>query len=295
MGAGGAPKLVTAQSHDQPSLARRSGVPKILALMPAYDPAPVDFARSLGSLLNQTIAMDVCIIDDGSASPVSELCPADSRIILVRLDRNAGITAALRAGIEIGLEGGYDYFCRLDVGDLAYPHRVATQLDHMESHPEIDLLGARSRVLDHEGSLLSIRGTLGGPEGVRRQLWKNFAFHHSTFFIRAAAIRRLGNYDATFSVAQDYEMAQRFAARGGVDCLDETLIDYVADPRGISETRSRVQLRMRLKSQLKHAAPTTPAWYLGVARTLVLFGVPRQWLRRTAANLKRLTARKSQS
>jgi hypothetical protein len=76
-----------------------------------------------------------------------------------------------------------------------------------------------------------------------------------------------------------------------VDCVPETLIDYVVDPRGISETRRARQLRRRLAAQLTHFAPLQPGSWSGVLRTLILMVTPRRlaqqatlwtWRRRTA-------------
>jgi len=61
-----------------------------------------------------------------------------------------------------------------------------------------------------------------------------------------------------------------------VDCLSETLVDYVEDPRGITETRRALQLRRRLAAQLTHLAPLSPAAYAGVLRTVVIMALPRR-------------------
>ena len=91
---------------------------RIIALVPAYNPNSGELAATIGSLLRQTIAVDLCVIDDGSARPVAPMLPADERVHVIRLDRNGGITKALCAGVAYGLENGYEFMCRLDVGDI---------------------------------------------------------------------------------------------------------------------------------------------------------------------------------
>lgn len=255
---------------------------RVLALVPAHNPDPAALRGSLASLEAQTVAIDICVIDDGSAIPVSRLVDQRENIIHLRHDRNRGITDALRAGVKFGLDKGYDYFCRLDVGDLSHPHRVARQLAHMEAHRDIDLLGAFANIMNKSGRRIGVHGTHGGQRGVSRYLWSNAAFKHSTFFLRASAIRRLGNYDAGFIMAQDYELALRMARNGRVDCLAETLVDYVDDPSGLSARHRGRQLRMRLKAQWRHADLFAPRWYLGVARTLALIATPRPLARKLA-------------
>lgn len=263
------------------------GSPRVLALVPAYNPAPAALAVALRSLLDQTSPLDICLIDDGSRTPVAELWPADPRITIIRLPLNGGITRALRAGVEFGLANGYEYLCRLDVGDISYPQRVATQLAHMEVNPEVDLLGAHACVTRPDGSEPHIYGVTGGPQVVRSHMWKRSAFLHSTFFIRAASVRRLGNYDEAFNGAEDNELMQRMARYGIVDCLPDVLVECPENPGGISARRRGLQLRRRLKSQLTHAAPTAPGWYVGVARTLGLLIVPQDVARKLAAMVRK--------
>lgn len=252
----------------------------ILALLPAYNPDPRDFTRSLDSLLNQTHAVDVCVIDDGSAPLVSSLFTPHPRVVLLRIDENGGITKALRAGVDYGLGRRYEYFCRLDVGDVSYPDRVARQLAYMIDHPDIDLLGAHALLADPGGNPIRTLGAVGGPQAVRRRMWKNSAFLHPTFFFRSASVRKFGSYDPRFNGCEDNEFMQRFAKHGKVDCLPDTLVEVLDSPTGISATKRALQLRQRLRVQLKYAAPLSPRWYLGIVRTIVLLAVPPKLYRR---------------
>jgi glycosyltransferase involved in cell wall biosynthesis len=254
--------------------------PRVLAVIPAYNPAPEALAATLRSMLDQTAPVDVCLVDDGSSPPVEVPDFATDRTRLVRLARNGGITVALSAGVRFAFEQGYEFLCRLDVGDLAYPDRVRRQMQAMDEAPGLDLVGAFARVVDPSGQVSYLHGVRGGPAAVRAYLWKNSPFRHSTFFARTRALVDHGGYDVAFDGAEDYELLLRLAKGGRVDCLPETLADYVVDPRGISEARRARQLARRLKAQLRHAAVGVPAWYAGVARTLVIMILPRRLARR---------------
>jgi GT2 family glycosyltransferase len=257
-----------------------SARPRAVAVIPAYNPRAEELAATLRSMLDQTAPVDICLVDDGSSPPVEIPEFARSRTHLVRLERNGGITVALSAGVRFAVEGGYEFLCRLDVGDLSYPDRVRRQIQAMDENPRIDLVGAFARVIDESGQVSYHHGVRGGPAAVRAYLWKNSPFRHSTFFVRTSALAEQGGYDIAFDGAEDYELLLRMAKAGGVDCLPETLIDYVTDPRGISEARRGRQLARRLKAQLRHAAIGNPAWYAGVTRTLVIMTMPRRLARR---------------
>jgi len=249
---------------------------RVLALVPAYNPRPAALAATLKSLLTQTSATDIALVDDGSVPPVEVPSFARERVSLIRLAKNGGITVALTAGVQFACDAGYEFICRLDVGDLSYPRRVERQLAFLDAHPDVDLVGSYARILDAGGRTLFHHGVDGGAAAVAAYLRKNAPFRHSTFFIRTSALARHGGYKCAFDGAEDYELLLRLAVRGRVDCLSETLVDYVEDPRGITETRRALQLRRRLAAQLAHLAPLSPAAYAGVLRTLVIMALPRR-------------------
>jgi glycosyltransferase involved in cell wall biosynthesis len=249
---------------------------RVLALIPAYNPNAEDLAATLASMLQQTAPVDICLVDDGSSPPIDVPDFARERTYLLRLPQNGGITVALRAGVQHAVEQGYEFVCRLDVGDRSYPGRVRTQLEHLDRTGDVDLVGAFARIVGEDGRTLFYHGVNGGPSAVKAYLWKNAPFRHSSFFVRTRALAETGGYDVAFDGAEDYELLLRLAKSGRIDCLSDTLIDYVVDPRGISETRRARQLRRRLKAQLRHRDARDLRWYAGVLRTLVVIATPRR-------------------
>jgi glycosyltransferase involved in cell wall biosynthesis len=248
---------------------------RVLAVIPAYNPPPDDLAATLQSMLAQTAAVEICLIDDGSTPAIEIPEFARDRTQLLRLPSNGGITVALRAGAQFAFDAGYEFVCRLDVGDRSYPHRVERQLRFLEDNPNVDLVGAFARVVDADGRTLFHHGIRGGPSAIAAYLRKNSPFRHSTFFIRTRALIESGSYRIAFNGAEDYELLLRLAKTKGVDCLPETLVDYVVDPKGISEASRSRQLRKRLAAQLAHLAPFNLAAYAGVLRTLIVMITPR--------------------
>jgi glycosyltransferase involved in cell wall biosynthesis len=264
---------------------------RVIAVIPAYNPRAENLAASLKSMLSQTVPVDILLVDDGSSPPLDVPSFAKPRSQLLRLARNGGITNALKAGVQRASEVGYEYICRLDVGDLSYPDRVRLQLEYLDRRPDIDLVGAFARIVGEDGRTLFFHGVSGGPPAVKAYLWKNSPFRHSTFFARTRALVECGGYDVAFDGAEDYELLLRLAKSSRVDCLPETLVDYVVDPNGISEVKRARQLRRRLKAQLRHGDVSDLAWCLGLARTVVVIATPRRlalqaslwsWRRRSA-------------
>jgi glycosyltransferase involved in cell wall biosynthesis len=258
---------------------------RVLALVPAYKPNADQISASLQSLATQSVPVDICVIDDGS--PIAVAIPSAYRRCAntLRLPTNVGITRALIAGTRYAIDNGYEFVCRLDVGDWAKPDRIRTQLEWMDTHPDVDLLGGRSEVVDMEGRFKFMHGVVGGNDAIRRALYKSSPFKHSTFFIRTSSLQRFGGYDRGFYCSQDNELVARYVRRGRVDCLQDTLITYVDDQAGISGRKRGRQLRSRLLSQLKHSDWAEPAYIAGIMRTVGLMLVP-QWIARGMQSLR---------
>ncbi|MBN8971416.1 MAG: glycosyltransferase [Rhizobiales bacterium] len=243
-------------------------------LMPAYNPTREDLARTVNSLLAQTADADIVIIDDGSRAPVSEILAPHAGIILLRLDRNQGITAALNHGLEYIVKNGYEFVARMDCGDICAQNRIAKQEAYMDAHPSTDLLGAFADIVDEHGNHLFFEGTSGGRAAIGRKLRDNAAFKHPTFFFRTSSIQKLGGYSTDYPHAEDYEFMLRVYKEGNIDCLDDVLVIYEKNSGSISSKNRSAQLRSRLRIQLKHLEPASPSAYVGIARTIVTLLVP---------------------
>jgi glycosyltransferase involved in cell wall biosynthesis len=248
--------------------------------MPAYNPSHDDLTRTVNSLLAQTESADIVIVDDGSRRPVSEmLAPRDGMVVL-RLDRNQGITAALNHGLECIVRSGYEFVARMDCGDVCARDRVAKQQAYMDVHPDTDLLGAFADIVDERGNHLFFEGTSGGRVSIGRKLQDNAAFKHPTFFFRTSCVRRLGDYSTNYPHAEDYEFMRRVYMKGAIDCLDDILVIYEKNSSSISSKNRSAQLRSRLRIQLKYLEPTNVPAYVGIARTIVTLLVPApMWAR----------------
>jgi glycosyltransferase involved in cell wall biosynthesis len=98
--------------------------PTFSVVIPTFG-RPRFLAEAIASVLAQTYADFECIVVD-DASPDPAVLPTDSRLRLVRRDRNGGPPAARNTGIDAS-RGTYVAF--LDDDDLWTPNRLADALD----------------------------------------------------------------------------------------------------------------------------------------------------------------------
>ena len=101
--------------------------PLISVIMPGYDCNRTVAAAVLG-VINQTYTdWELIIVDDGSeqdfAPEIDQF--ADSRIRLLRLDRNGGVEHALNVGLD---NAAGRYVARMDTDDYMEEWRLGEQL-----------------------------------------------------------------------------------------------------------------------------------------------------------------------
>ena len=105
----------------------------VSVVMPAHM-AELFLAESIRSVLLQTLPnWELIVIDDASTDRTfaiaSEFTKSDSRIRVIRLDKNAGVADARNVGIAAA-RGQYLAF--LDSDDLWLPQKLEVQIDYME-------------------------------------------------------------------------------------------------------------------------------------------------------------------
>src|SRR5688572_10705885 len=109
---------------------------RVAVLMPAYN-AGDTIKRSIASLLNNTFPSDIYIVDDGSDIPVTRVLDDVPRTTVIRLEKNSGVVNARNIGLNAILARPYDFVALLDADDIAYPDRIAREVEFLDNHPEV--------------------------------------------------------------------------------------------------------------------------------------------------------------
>lgn len=203
-------------------------MPRVTVLMPVYN-AEAFLREAIESILGQTWSdFEFLIIDDGSIDNSREIISffSDPRIRIIDNPSNIGLTKSLNKGLEHA-EG--EYVARQDADDISYPKRLERQVQFLDAHPDVALLGTQALSVDEKGrphktnflripvGLLAIRWYL---------MFQNAFIHSSVMFRRSIVWKELGGYDESFERAQDYELWSRTARLYKVDNLSDILIDH---------------------------------------------------------------------
>jgi len=215
--------------------------PAVSVLMSVWNGAP--WVRdAVESILGQTASdLELIVIDDGSTDGTPALLAAlgDPRLRVERQSR-LGLTRSLNRGLSLATA---PLLARLDADDVALPERLARQRAFLGAHPEIGLLGTGAREVDTAGRQIQVVRPPEGDAAIRRALIRGNPFVHSSVMMRRAVLERLGGYDETLAVAQDYDLWLRMSEITRVANLGEPLVVRRLLPDRVSARRDRARLR----------------------------------------------------
>ena len=163
--------------------------------------------EAIASVLGQTFSgFEFIVIDDGSTDETPRILGgyADPRIRVLKNERNRGLAASLNRALEV-CSG--ELIARQDADDVSELTRLQRQVEFLNSHPEISLLGCAATRIDERGRFLGIMDRPTRHEDIR-----GFAedmsnpFVHGSVMFRRRCIQVVGEYDTRFRLTQDYDL-----------------------------------------------------------------------------------------
>ena len=123
--------------------------PCVDVIMPAYNGSRY-ISKAIDSVLRQTYPFfNLIIVEDGSSDDTWDIISRykDERIYKYKNDRNYGISYSTNKAIRAG-KG--KYIALLDDDDMASDDRLEVQVDYLENHSAVDILGGRSALINEE-------------------------------------------------------------------------------------------------------------------------------------------------
>ena len=180
--------------------------------------------EAIESILNQNYTdFEFIIIDDASTDATAAILDGfdDLRIVRSRNEENIGLTRSLNKGLATA-QG--DYIARMDADDISLPERLGKQVDFLEAHPEVGVLGSAVHVINNNGDLSHIWRLPAEHAVIRWRLCFNDPIAHPTAMMRREALERVGGYDADFVSAQDYDLWRRLSHVTQLSNLQEVLL-----------------------------------------------------------------------
>lgn len=208
--------------------------PVISVVMPVYN-ADRWLKDAVESVLRQTLAsFELIAVDDGStdgSTAILEQAAGDDARVRVIRQPHQGLVVALNRGLA---EARAPLVARLDADDLAHTTRLARQVDFLDRHPEVGIVGAWAIEIDEAGRVRGRRTPEPEPGALKQLLRRMNPIIHSAVVARVDLLRRLGGYRAAFQTAEDYDLWCRASEVAEIANIPEFLVSYRVHSGGAS-------------------------------------------------------------
>ena len=193
----------------------------ITVILPVYNGMPF-LEAAVDSVLAQTMKhFRLLIIDDGSTDASADYLDSlgDPRVTVIH-QKNRGLGDTLNRGIELCET---KYLARMDADDIMAPERLEMQLDYMETHPDVSLLGTQIAFIC-KGQAVSHASTALDHEHIVESLMKGSAavISHATIMCRSADAKRMGGYRVE-GAGEELDFFLRMSEMGRVANLPDVL------------------------------------------------------------------------
>ena len=221
-------------------------------------------AEAIESILNQTFRdFEFIIVDFGS----SDASPAVVKSYQAKDDRiqfhvipPCNLSEARN---DCCFRARGKYLALMDADDVALPDRLARQVEYLESHPEIGILGGTNDLIDESGRWLGTAARAENDREIRKTLLNGNPFSGNTATMRLDAFRGVGGYRRAFAdTGEDYDLSQRIMERCQGAKLGEVFARYRLHSGQISARKLRqlslAQCVARASGRIRHQGKADP-------------------------------------
>ena len=209
--------------------------PTITVLLSVYN-AENYVGIAIESILKQSftdfelIAVDDCSTDK-SWDIVQQYMKLDSRVIAKRNKINLGGCKTLNVGLKLARG---KYVARLDNDDWSYPKRLEKQLDFLEAHPDVGIVGGVMEIMNQHGEVTGKRKYNISDQEIRNKIFRYSPFSHPLVMIRKSILDKVGSYDPAYAPADDYELYFRIGNESQFANLPDVIMRYRLIPSSIT-------------------------------------------------------------
>src|SRR6266850_2586355 len=206
-------------------------------------------AEAIESILDQTFKeFEFIIVDFGSTdrsnSIILEYQGKDNRIKFHTIP-HCGLGEARNAA---GFLAQGQYIAIMDADDIAVRDRLTWQIDFMEKHREVGVLGGAVEFItclpearDAADGVPQIAISPVEDREIRSALLRRCPFWQPTVLLRTQAFVSVGGYRPAFAPAEDYDLWLRIGERFQLANLEQVVLKYRIHPNQVSQRKLRQQ------------------------------------------------------
>lgn len=192
---------------------------KFSVLMSVYIKEKPSYLKSaLNSVFNQSLKpAEVVLVEDGPLTDALENVIEEfkqkykEKFKVIKLSQNVGLGKALNEGLK---HCKYEYVARMDTDDICYKNRFKKQIEYLEKHKDIAVLGTNIVEYDeYMENRLFQRDVPSKTEEIKKYITKRNPMNHVTVIFKKSAIIQAGGY-MHCEYFEDYYLWCRVFAKG---------------------------------------------------------------------------------
>ena len=216
-------------------------VPVVSVCMAAYNAEPY-LRETLDSVLAQTFAdFELVLVDDGSEDKTlaiaQEYAARDSRVRVFAQQTNRGLIETRNHTMR---EARAPLVAIADADDYLHPERLQRQVDHLNAHPEVGVLGTAVEFVSQEGRSEPTRAIRLEDASIRFFMRLSPCLWNTTTIYRRDLLDEQGGYRAQFSAgAEDYDLWSRLLPQTKFANLSEALVTVRLHGSSVTATHAK--------------------------------------------------------
>lgn len=183
-------------------------------------------SKTLESIAGQTYKKHKLLVwDDASTDGTAEEL---RRWIPARIPGAIFTGQRLRLGLNLAFlveQADTELCARIDGDDVNLPHRLARQVEFMQEHPEVGVVGSTTRLIDGTGQLGDHWNYPSNDAEIRWSSCWQAKFCHPSVMFRRSVVLRAGNY-RNAPMMEDLDLWMRMIRVTEMHNLDEVLLHY---------------------------------------------------------------------
>lgn len=252
----------------------------ISIVMATYNDDVAYLKESLESIMCQTYSnWELIIVDDSTKEDTIGFLKAFSlkceKIIYLHNQEKLGFVRSLNYGLK---QARGKYIARMDSDDISLPDRLLSEKEFLDTHTDIDIVGADILIIDESGIVTGERHYDYNYNAILDSRYFRNPLAHPVVMYRADVIKQIGGYDENFQMAEDYELWLRAIRLGlKVANIPICLLKYRI-PSDYYARRSKENWHYNILAKKKNK-DNTLRYYMGLMVSVALYSMPSSIIR----------------